>query len=265
MSVIWKPSHCPKCNHAIRPYDNVPIFGWLWLKGKCRDCGEPISPRYAIVEFVMGLAFFVLAYAELFSGGANLPGGPITEFTGAVNNFLVPNWPLIGVYAYHCTLLCLLMIIVLVDIDGYRVPLKIVFFGVLLAVICSSNWSYLYPHRDRAAKFGIALSDSHADALLGILASLPGLLVYAFMLISRKKQPFSHVPLNYGVALGLTGIMLGHWAGWLTFLFGGSATAIIVRLNKHRNESSVLRMVSSVWLGTFGIILFWRPIVGLFP
>ena len=135
MSVIWKPSHCPKCSHAIRAYDNVPVFGWLWLKGKCRDCNEPISPRYAIVEFVMGLAFFILAYVELFSGGANLPGGPLSEFTGAVDNFLVPHWPLIGVYASHGFLMSWLMSLVLIVFDGQKIPLKLLFFGILLSVI----------------------------------------------------------------------------------------------------------------------------------
>jgi len=130
MSVVWKPSHCPKCSHPIRAYDNVPVLGWLWLRGKCRDCGEPISPRYAIVELVMGLAFFVLAYLELFSGGANLPGGPITEFTGAVGNVWYPQWELIGVYAYHCTLLCLLICVVLIDMDLQRTPLNFVIFGM---------------------------------------------------------------------------------------------------------------------------------------
>jgi len=145
MSVIWKPSHCPKCNHAIRAYDNVPVFGWLWLKGRCRDCGEPISPRYAIVEFVMGLTFFVLAYAELFSGGANLLGGPITEFTGAVGNVLVPQWPLIGVYAYHGVLLSLLMCVVLMDMDKQGAPLSLVIFGVAAGFITTFLWPHLNP------------------------------------------------------------------------------------------------------------------------
>jgi len=144
MSVIWKPSHCPQCNHAIRPYDNVPVFGWLWLRGKCRDCGEPISPRYAIVELVMGLAFFVLAYAEIFSGGANLPGGPITEFTGAVHNFLVPHWPLIGVYAYHGVLLSLLMCVVLIDMDKQQVPTKFVAFGLLVGFLAPLIWPHFH-------------------------------------------------------------------------------------------------------------------------
>ncbi len=120
MSVVWKSSHCPKCSHPIRAYDNVPVLGWLWLRGKCRDCGEPISPRYAIVEFIMGLAFFVLAYLELFSGGANLPGGPITEFTGAVGNVWYPQWELILWYGGHTLFLCFLTCLVLMSMDAKR-------------------------------------------------------------------------------------------------------------------------------------------------
>lgn len=43
-------SRCPRCAIAIRPYDNVPVLGWLLLRGRCRECREPISPRYPIVE-----------------------------------------------------------------------------------------------------------------------------------------------------------------------------------------------------------------------
>ncbi len=43
-------SHCPSCETPIKPYDNVPVLGWLWLRGRCRSCGDPISPRYPLVE-----------------------------------------------------------------------------------------------------------------------------------------------------------------------------------------------------------------------
>ncbi len=108
ISIVWKPSHCPQCGHPIRARDNVPVLSWLVLRGRCRDCGEPISPRYAIVEAVMGATFFVLAYVELFSGGANLPGGPLTELTGAASVVWNPQWEIIGAYASHCLLFSLL-------------------------------------------------------------------------------------------------------------------------------------------------------------
>lgn len=54
-SLVHPPSACPKCGTPIKPYDNVPVLGWLWLRGKCRACGAPISARYPIVEAVTGL------------------------------------------------------------------------------------------------------------------------------------------------------------------------------------------------------------------
>ena len=54
-SLLHPPSACPKCGTPIKPYDNVPVLGWLWLRGRCRACGEPISARYPIVEAVTGL------------------------------------------------------------------------------------------------------------------------------------------------------------------------------------------------------------------
>ncbi len=135
MSVVWKPSHCPQCQHAIRARDNVPVLGWLVLRGKCRDCGKPISPRYAIVELVMGLAFFVLAYVELFSGGANLPGGPITPFTGPIDNVWNPQWKLIGVYGYHSILASVFTTILLLRLDK-NISIKKFIFGVVLLLFC---------------------------------------------------------------------------------------------------------------------------------
>lgn len=111
MSVIWKASHCPKCNHPIRARDNVPVLGWLWLRGKCRDCGASISPRYAIVEGILGLVFFSLAYTEL------LHGSPYTDLSGAIDVVWNPQWRAIGAYAYHCLLVSILLTIVLMRLD----------------------------------------------------------------------------------------------------------------------------------------------------
>ncbi len=60
-SVVSPPSACPSCGTAIRPRDNVPVAGWLLLKGKCRHCAAPISPRYPLVEAATGVLFAVMA------------------------------------------------------------------------------------------------------------------------------------------------------------------------------------------------------------
>jgi leader peptidase (prepilin peptidase)/N-methyltransferase len=53
-SLVHPPSACPSCGSPIKPYDNVPVLGWLWLRGRCRACGAPISPKYPIVEALTG-------------------------------------------------------------------------------------------------------------------------------------------------------------------------------------------------------------------
>jgi leader peptidase (prepilin peptidase) / N-methyltransferase len=56
-SVVSPGSHCPKCEAAVRWYDNIPVLSWLLLRGRCRHCGTPISAQYPIVELATGLVW----------------------------------------------------------------------------------------------------------------------------------------------------------------------------------------------------------------
>jgi leader peptidase (prepilin peptidase)/N-methyltransferase len=67
LSIISPSSHCPKCKHAIRFYDNIPVISYLILKGKCRDCQEKISPRYPLVEALTALMSLLLFWKFGFS------------------------------------------------------------------------------------------------------------------------------------------------------------------------------------------------------
>jgi prepilin signal peptidase PulO-like enzyme (type II secretory pathway) len=60
-SIVFPNSACPKCKTPIKAYDNIPLFGWLMLGGKCRSCKEPISARYPAVELLNAL-LWVLVY-----------------------------------------------------------------------------------------------------------------------------------------------------------------------------------------------------------
>lgn len=68
-SVVSPPSRCPNCESRIAWYDNVPVFGWLRLRGRCRGCAEPISPEYPIVEFVVALGWLaaLILYGPTFT------------------------------------------------------------------------------------------------------------------------------------------------------------------------------------------------------
>jgi len=60
-NIVYPASHCPFCGHSIRPYDNIPLFSYLLLRGRCRSCGNKISYRYPVVEAATGLGFALLA------------------------------------------------------------------------------------------------------------------------------------------------------------------------------------------------------------
>lgn len=60
-SIVSPPSHCPACRKDIRPWDNVPVLAYLWLRGRCRYCGDRISLRYPAVELITGLLFGAIA------------------------------------------------------------------------------------------------------------------------------------------------------------------------------------------------------------
>ncbi len=93
-SVVRPASACPGCGHLIRPRDNVPLLGWLMLRGRCRDCRCPISPRYPAVE--AGTAGLFAGMAASLGPDAALPA-----------------------FLYLCALAVALA---LIDIDTHRLP-----------------------------------------------------------------------------------------------------------------------------------------------
>ncbi len=59
-SIVSPPSHCPHCDHGIRPWENIPLLSWLFLGGRCSHCKAPISGRYPLVELLTGLVFLAV-------------------------------------------------------------------------------------------------------------------------------------------------------------------------------------------------------------
>src|SRR5436189_2671748 len=64
-SLIWPSSRCGACLQPIRWYDNVPLLSYLWLKGRCRTCGQAYSPIYLLVELGTALGFVGLFWLEV--------------------------------------------------------------------------------------------------------------------------------------------------------------------------------------------------------
>lgn len=95
LSFVKGRSFCPHCQAPIKGYHNVPVFSYLWLRGKCADCGEPISIRYPLVELFAGLmAILIFAvygfsfqWLVVFSAGAILICITLIDF----DTMTIPN------------------------------------------------------------------------------------------------------------------------------------------------------------------------------
>jgi leader peptidase (prepilin peptidase)/N-methyltransferase len=122
---LWGSSHCPRCRVRIPPRDNLPVFGWLKLRGRCRTCRLPISARYPLVELTVGLVILVLATLEILLAGVNLPDIGHRDVVRLSVSWLVghPRWDLIGTCALHGGLVCVLLSWALIRYDGYAVPI----------------------------------------------------------------------------------------------------------------------------------------------
>jgi leader peptidase (prepilin peptidase)/N-methyltransferase len=260
MSVVWKPSHCPKCGHDIRARDNLPVLGWLLLRGRCRDCGAPISPRYAIVEAIMGGAFVALAYAEVFTGAANVPGGPFAEATGAWHNIWNPNWTVLRIFMYHGLLLSLLMAMALIDQDRQRIPWGIAIFAGAVAACCSWEWRHLYFERTRNIR--VPEVKAQADALLGAAwGASPWVIAGGIAYFLRKRET-----LNTFRSLALAGAVIGAFLGLrpvvrITVL-GVLAWLLvwIVARVAVADRSKRVSPLALLWIATLAHLLLWKPL-----
>ncbi len=110
-SVVSPPSHCPHCNYSIPWFLNIPLFTWLYLKGKCANCRAPISARYFLVELLTGLIFLAcwLAFGH----------------TSAV------------VALIYCMFLAGLIAATFIDFEHFIIPDEITIGGTVAGVLCS--------------------------------------------------------------------------------------------------------------------------------
>jgi leader peptidase (prepilin peptidase) / N-methyltransferase len=138
MSTSWPGSHCPLCKHSIRPYDNIPVLAWLWLRGRCRDCHQPISARYPLVEAATAGLFLLLLEVEVFHNGRNLPVRPLMPQPIPAAYF---RW----LCLLHLGLLCTLLAAALIRFDGKRPPRRLFMPLLLAGLIAPAIFPWLHP------------------------------------------------------------------------------------------------------------------------
>jgi leader peptidase (prepilin peptidase)/N-methyltransferase len=163
-SLVRPGSHCPKCQTSLKWYDNLPIFGWLFLRGKCRYCGTPISAQYPLIEMLAAFLLVILYYAYYFT-----TLNDSFEYLGPM-----ATWP---VYAVHVALLSGLLAATLIDARHYIIPVSIPWVLTLAAVVVLPVYAHYYPQVARAADplvpvMGTTGVHLAAGGMIGLLVSL---------------------------------------------------------------------------------------------
>jgi leader peptidase (prepilin peptidase) / N-methyltransferase len=203
-SLVSPPSRCPECEAPVKPYDNVPVVSWLLLRGRCRNCGTRISPRYPLVELATALVFAAVVAVRGFDDDLvlELPFVAALIALAAIDfdRKLLPNkivYPL-AAYGVIATLL--------VDRDDLVENLIAgtgAFAFLLLAVIAYPRGMGMGDVK-LAGAMGLYLGLSVIPALL--TAFLTGSLV-GVVIIAREGAAGRKKAVPFGVFLALGGIV----------------------------------------------------------
>ena len=169
MSILFPNSRCPRCEHPIRLYDNMPVISWLVLCGRCRDCGSRIPARYPFVEGLVAITFGAIALIEVFSGGANLPNS-----RGDAAIEMATVW---RTAAFHAFLFCTLICMALIQYDGNRVPWKLFIGALAVGCVFPVLWPDVRPIAASSMESAHTWRGGLVDGVAGLcLAAAIGLL-----------------------------------------------------------------------------------------
>ena len=230
VSIVSPGSRCPRCQTPIKPYDNVPVLGWLWLRGKCRACGLPISPMYPLIELATGL-LFVAAFVEF----------GITQAT--------VKWLFFT---------CLLVILTVTDLRVRLLPDLVNWPGFVAGLLFSA---FVPPNNGFASVLAGRLLQVRVPGFLaGILDGILGAAFGSFLLwglAAGYKAVRGHEGMGMGDVkmMAMIGAFLGLRGTFLTLLVGsllGSliGVALILALYLGGWRSGVAKRASRRGLGT---------------
>ncbi|MCH2338662.1 prepilin peptidase [Pseudomonas sp. NPDC047963] len=218
-NLILPNSHCPRCDHEIRPWENIPLVSWLALRGKCSSCRAPISSRYPLVELLCGVLSGYVAWHFGFSWQAGamllLTWGLLAMSMIDVDHQLLPD----------SLVLPLLWLGLIVNYFGLFAPLPDAVWGAVAGYL--SLWSVYWLFKLVTGKEGMGYGDFKLLAMLGawggwqvlpltiLLSSVVGAVLGTIMLRIQKADSGTTIPFGPYLAI----------AGWIALLWGEQITS----------------------------------------
>ena len=262
-SIVTPRSHCPHCRTPLRWYDNIPVLSYLLLRGRCRACSTPISPRYPLVELAAALWFFVLSVRlKLF-----------LDLARNIDFGLPPSIPE-GILHYVALAVLGLLLIALIVIDWQHqlLPDTLTFSGIGLAFLLTCVQAFFIDPaqaevhlqgRNPLTSPGATIERGNLlftgpEAFLGrwllaVLAAAAVLLLIrsAYKLLRRREG----MGLGDVKLLALIAAFIGFWPSLLALFLGVLlASLYAVSLLARRRAGALTRLPFGSFLGAGGLL-----------
>jgi len=210
-SIVSPPSRCPQCATQLAWFDNVPIFGWLLLGGRCRQCKNPISIQYPIVELITALSFVLVVWLT--------PPGPLLLTRLLLVCILIA---LFGIDLEHQILpnsITLPGIVVGLILSFFAPPgWRDALIGMLLggAILYGIAWAYYLWRREEGLGMGDVKMLAMVGAFLGwkavlvtlVLSSFSGALIGVALIVIQRGNMKLALPFGTFLAVGAAVAML---------------------------------------------------------
>jgi len=216
----WKglsspPSACPFCKTRIRFSDNVPIFGWIKLGGRCHTCRHKISFRYPAIELFNGLLFVLLYWLEVPADWqSTMQDSAMYTAIGphgiSGSDWLSPIAVLHWRYLYHLVLVEMLVVATFIDFDLTIIPDSVTAPAAAVGILGGwiSGQMHLVPLWTQSPSilrtFEVVLPESLHPLLTG----------------PRVPEWFQHYPHTHGLLVSIAGLIVGGGAIWMVRIVG---------------------------------------------
>jgi len=200
-SIVFPPSHCTSCGNPIRFYHNLPIVGYLMLRGRCADCGSRISLRYPIIELISG----IVLTGVLYKFGLSLDA------------------------LFYALLIYSLIVITFIDLEHMIIPNAITIPGAIAGLIYNALITDWERSRDLLGRFSFGLENFFGilnevpflDSVFGLVIGGGVLFLIAFLYVLVRKTE--------GMGMGDVKLlaMIGAFLGWQGVVFVMLASSIL--------------------------------------
>lgn len=223
--IVVEPSHCPHCKHRLSWYENIPLFSWLALRGKCRHCKTPISAQYPLVELLAAVLTVVSVWQFGFGWqgfGAMLLSWFLIALSGIdLRTQLLPDQ----------LTLPLMWLGLIASLETLYIAPKPALLGAIAGYV--SLWTVWWLFKQITGKEGMGHGDFKLLAALGawmglkgvlptiLLSSLVGAIIGSIWLATQGRDRASPIPFGPYLAI----------AGWLVFFWGQPVIDAYLRMS----------------------------------